>query len=417
MVDRETVEAQREWLRGEVAGMVEAGVVNLQQRFYVEHLMGNWGNAQLRGSTNHMIAGLVDLDLSRLMHTRPDMDDELPYEIISRCAPELRGFPLAGDEWGGRTLARAQDDGVAHAPVAAGGARDFPWQHVLYRDWRDTLIREVLRHASLWEGALDTGRLEERLGTPVEPFKSAHVKALFGLVAATNRLRGELRAERDFATTSTPVGLSGSLAATARRWFGHRFASAPRAAEAIASAGSWRMPGTPNGSSPAAARVARELAAGRQELERTEREAERRARELEVRDRLLHHAGEEMRDARSQARAIQRSRAWRLARVFESRRRARAARRGRAGGSPRAAHPALARRPVDRGAGTRGAEGGRRRGSPRQPSRALARPEAAGHPAQAASVPGQRSRRVPDPPRAAKLGFDGAPQRARVLGA
>jgi len=174
----------------------------------------------------------------------------------------------------------------------------------------------VLRHASLWEGALDPGRLEERLGTPVEPFKSAHVKALFGLVAATNRLRGELRAERDFATTSTPVGLNGSLAATARRWFGHRFASAPRAAEAIASAGSWRMPGTTNGSSPAAARVARELAAGRQELERTEREAERRVRELEVRDRLLHHAGEEMRDARSQARAIQRSRAWRLARVL-----------------------------------------------------------------------------------------------------
>jgi hypothetical protein len=213
---------QRDWIRDEVEGLIGTGAVNLQQSFYIEQRMANWGSAHLRNNGTSSVPALIDLHLARLMHLRADMADDLPYEILTRCAPQLRGLPFVNDEWTGRTAARAEADGVMQPPVSAAVTKSFPWQFALYRDHRDELLRECLPSIPAWDGIVSAKHVERLLSQPAEPFNSSHVKMLFGLLAGTNYLMGELAPERDFASTTSPLRLAGSEATTAYPWFKHR---------------------------------------------------------------------------------------------------------------------------------------------------------------------------------------------------
>lgn len=210
LLDPAAAAEQRNWVRDEVEAMIDSGTVNLQQRFYIEQRMANWGNAHFRTSPSNAIAALVDLDLARLMHQRADMADDIPYEILTRTAPELRGFPFVNDEWPGRTRERAEADGAFTPALKVEVAKSFPWQFALYREHRDDLIRDVLPSLSAWDGVVPPDHLDHLLGQPVEPFNSSHVKMLFGLVAGTNYLRGELDAGRDFASSDKTPTIHGT---------------------------------------------------------------------------------------------------------------------------------------------------------------------------------------------------------------
>jgi len=308
LLSPEAVSWQRDFIRKEVAGMVNGGIVNLQQRFYVEHRMANWGNAHFRAASNHSLAGLLDINLARIMHTRPDMGDDLPYEIMTRCAPGLREFQFVNDAWGGPTEVRAQADGVLRPKLDSPTAANFPWQFALYRGWRNTLIGEALRHVSLWEGIVPPEQLHALLDKPVEPFGSAHVKMLFGLVAVTNHLRGNLRPERDFIGKTAPPRVRGNLDSLARRWFEHR-PIPPQLSEVESSA---------DGSNGAAKRTdeATSVEQITAELTSAKREQRRLVRKIEKRDQRLNQMREDIRLARVAARRIQRSRSWRVAQLI-----------------------------------------------------------------------------------------------------
>lgn len=213
---------QRGWIRNEVEAMIEGGIVNLQQRFYIEQRMANWGNAHFRNSPANAIAALVDLDLARLMQQRSDMADDVPYEILSRTAPELRRFPFVNDQWLGRTRERAKTEGTFSGPVTVAVEKNFPWQFTLYREHRDMLLRDVIPSLSAWEGVVPRDHVHRLLEQPIEPFNSSHVKMLFGLIAGTNYLLGELEPARDFASATDALGVRGSEGSTARSWFAHR---------------------------------------------------------------------------------------------------------------------------------------------------------------------------------------------------
>lgn len=230
LLDPEVSAWQRDVIRNKVKGMVSAGVVNLQQRFYIEQRMANWGNAHFRNNGASSVAPLLDFNLARLMHTRTDMDDEVPYEILTRCAPELRGFPFHNAVWQGQTGERAKRDGTFRPPLEAEVARSFPWQFALYREHRDELLHECLRSISVWEGIVPPANVHRLIARPVEPFNSSHVKRLFGLVAGTNYLLGRLAPDRDFASSSDPLRLVGNQKATASRWFAYRRETADVAA-------------------------------------------------------------------------------------------------------------------------------------------------------------------------------------------
>lgn len=215
-------EEQRSWIRSEVGAMIEGGIVNLQQRFYIEQRMANWGNAHFRNSPANAIAALVDLDLARLMHQRADMADDVPYELLSRTAPELRRFPFVNDQWLGRTRERAEAEGTFHEPVTVAVEKNFPWQFMLYREHRNALLRDVLPSLSAWEGVVVPDRIQELIERPIEPFNSSHVKMLFGLIAGTHYLLERVEPARDFASTTDALRVRGSEASTARSWFAHR---------------------------------------------------------------------------------------------------------------------------------------------------------------------------------------------------
>lgn len=215
---------QRSRIRVEIAAMIDAGVVNLQQRFHVEHRVANWGNAHFRNNGASSLAALIDIDLARLMQLRADMADDLPYEILTRRAPQLLRIPFTNDEWQGRTGERARLEGTFRAPVEAAIAKSFPWQFALYRDHRDDLVRRCIASLDAWQGVVEPDGLEQLLARPLEPFNSTHVKMLFGLVAGTNYLAGDLARERDFASTSNRLVLKGSEVSSARSWFDYRVA-------------------------------------------------------------------------------------------------------------------------------------------------------------------------------------------------
>lgn len=230
----DTAAWQRTMIRDEVEAMVEAGVVNLQQRFYIEHRMANWGSAHFRGASSSAVAALLDLDLARAMHARADMADDIPYEILTRCAPELRAFPFVNDEWLGQTRERAQADGTFSPPVTVAAAKSFPWQFALYRDHRDHLLHECLRSISVWDGMVSPERARQLRDRPVEPFNSAHIKMLFGLLAGTNYMLGMLAPAREFWATTTPLRLVGNRSGEAHGWFEHRQHSAGAAGDSDA---------------------------------------------------------------------------------------------------------------------------------------------------------------------------------------
>lgn len=221
-VESEIAEWQRAVIKDEVTAMVDEDVVNLQQRFYIEHRMANWGSAHFRSASSGGLATLLDFDMTRAMHRRPDMADDLPYEIMTRCAPELRAFAFSNDEWLGHTRERAERDGTFRPRVSAEVAANFPWQFALYRDHRNDLLQECLRSISLWDGIIRPDRVHRQLTQPVEPFGSSRIKVLFGLVAASNYVLGTLAPARDFAMTSAPLRLRGSEATLALPWFAHR---------------------------------------------------------------------------------------------------------------------------------------------------------------------------------------------------
>lgn len=223
LLDPDVAAWQRDEIRAEVEQMIAAGVVNLQQRFYIEQRMANWGNAHFRNTGASSVATLIDLTLARLMHARADMADDVPYEILTRCAPELRSFPFVNDEWLGRTRDyRAIPDGTFNPPVEAPVAKSFPWQFALYRDHRNQLLHDCLNSISAWEGIVPPDHIHRLLARPIEPFNSAHVKRLFGLVAGTNYLKNDLEPARDFQSTQVPLKLTGNNGNDARRWFSHR---------------------------------------------------------------------------------------------------------------------------------------------------------------------------------------------------
>ncbi len=202
--------------------MIHGGIVNLQQRFYIEHRMANWGNAHFRNSPSNAIAALVDLDLARLMQQRSDMADDVPYEVLSRTAPALRRFPFVNDEWLGSTRELAEADGTFSMPVTVAVEKNFPWQFTLYREHRNRLLRDVVPSLSAWEGVVAPDHIQELLERPIEPFNSSHVKMVFGLFAGTNYLLDKVQPDRDFASTTNALRVRGSENSTARSWFAHR---------------------------------------------------------------------------------------------------------------------------------------------------------------------------------------------------
>jgi hypothetical protein len=212
VLTNEAVERQQAFIRSEARRLLAEGIRNHQPKFYIDHRLSNWGASHLQNNTEASIAPLVDIDLTRLMFSSAEMGEDIHFEIMRRAEERLLHIPFLNDRWTGSTGERARSSGLDVEPLEVPVERNFPWQFEWYGRRRDALIDFLLDRSALFRGQVCPDRLRALRASPVEPFNSASVKMLFGLVGAAILMEGGYGGKRDYYEVEGVAGLHGSRA-------------------------------------------------------------------------------------------------------------------------------------------------------------------------------------------------------------
>lgn len=178
--------------------LADAGAVNLTGAFYLEERLANWGCAHFSNSPSAQFPLLLDFALARSVFALRDVGEDVHFEIMRYCDEALLVMPFLNHKWAPRTEERARRLGLATEPLHAAVERSFPWQFDCYRRFRDVLIDFCIDCGAALHDVVPPSRLTSLRRRPVEPFSSAHIKMLFGLVAAVTFVEGGYIRSRDF---------------------------------------------------------------------------------------------------------------------------------------------------------------------------------------------------------------------------
>ena len=199
----ETVVAQ------ELAYLNDRNVANLTCAFYLEARLANWGCAHFSNSTSAQFPLLLDLALARSVFGLRSVAEHVHFELLRHCDESLLRVPFLNNRWSSETEERAKLLGFPVDPMIVEVERNFPWQFDAYRRYRNGLVGFCIENGDALGSAVSMDKLSALRKKPVEPFSSAHVKMLFGLVAAI------FLAERGYVRTRDLDG------ATETRFFGN----------------------------------------------------------------------------------------------------------------------------------------------------------------------------------------------------
>ena len=193
----------------ELDHLTSTGVVNLTGAFYLEERLANWGCAHFSNSTSAQFPLLLDFALARSVFALRDVGEDVHFEIMRYCNEDLLAVPFLNHKWAPRTEERARRLGLATDPLQVEVERSFPWQFDCYRRFRDALIDFCIDCGGTLHDVVPVSRLRSLRRRPVAPFSSAHVKMLFGLVAAVTFAEGGYIRTRDFESES-PIRFAGN---------------------------------------------------------------------------------------------------------------------------------------------------------------------------------------------------------------
>ena len=192
----ETVVAQ------ELAYLSDLDVGNLTCAFYLEARLANWGCAHFSNSTSTQFPLLLDLTLARSVFGLRSVAEHVHFELLRHCDDSLLRVPFLNNRWASETEARAKSFGFPVDPIIVEVERSFPWQFDAYRRYRNDLIGFCIKNGDALAGAVSMDKLNALRKRPVEPFSSAHVKMLFGLVGAIFLAEREYVRTRDLDNTN-----------------------------------------------------------------------------------------------------------------------------------------------------------------------------------------------------------------------
>ncbi len=199
----ETVVAQ------ELAYLNDRDVANLTCAFYLEARLANWGCAHFSNSTSTQFPLLLDLALARSVFGLRSVAEHVHFEILRHCDESLLRVPFLNNRWSGETEDRAKSLGFPVDPMIVEVERNFPWQFDAYRRYRNGLIGFCIENGDSLRSVVSVDKLNALRKMPVEPFSSAHVKMLFGLVGAIFLAEREYVRTRDLDNT-TEIGFNGN---------------------------------------------------------------------------------------------------------------------------------------------------------------------------------------------------------------
>lgn len=168
----------------ELGYLKDLGAVNLTGAYYLEERLANWGCAHFSNSTATQYPLLLDFDLARSVFGLSDVAEHVHFEILRRCDENLLRIPFLNNRWSPETESRAKLLGFPTEPRRIDVARNFPWQFYSYRRYRNALVDFCIEAGSAMRDWVPVDRLEALKRSPVDPFSSASVKMLFGLVGA-----------------------------------------------------------------------------------------------------------------------------------------------------------------------------------------------------------------------------------------
>ena len=168
----------------ELGYLKDLGAVNLTCAYYLEERLANWGCAHFSNSTATQYPLLLDFDLARSVFGLSDVAEHVHFEILRRCDESLLRIPFLNNRWSPETESRAKLLGFPTEPRRIDVARNFPWQFYSYRRYRNALVDFCIEAGSAMRDWVPVARLEALKRSPVDPFSSASVKMLFGLVGA-----------------------------------------------------------------------------------------------------------------------------------------------------------------------------------------------------------------------------------------
>ena len=188
----------------ELSYLKDRGVVNLTCAFYLEERLANWGCAHFSNSTSTQFPLLLDFELARSVLGLEDVAEHIHFEIMRHCDENLLRIPFLNNRWAAPTEARARALGFPTEPMSIDVERNFPWQFHGYRRYRNELVGFCLDHGDLLRDLVYREKLESLRQLPVEPFSSACVKMLFGLVSAIFFAERAYVRTRDFADSALP---------------------------------------------------------------------------------------------------------------------------------------------------------------------------------------------------------------------
>ena len=189
--------------------LADTGVVNLTGAFYLEERLANWGCAHFSNSTSAQFPLLLDYALARSVFALDDVGEDVHFEIMRYCDEGLLAVPFLNNRWAARTEERARRLGLATEPLRVEVERNFPWQFDCYRRFRNALIDFCIDCGGTLHDIVPVSRLRSLRRSPVDPFSSAHVKMLFGLVAAVTFAEGGYIRTRDYESES-PIRFAGN---------------------------------------------------------------------------------------------------------------------------------------------------------------------------------------------------------------
>ena len=198
-------EAQLATMRHELHHLRERGAVNLACAFYLEERLSNWGCSHFSNGPTTQFPLLLDQPLARYMLSIEDVGEDLHFEIIRHGGRQLLNVPFLNNKWAPATEARAQTMGLAPAPIEIPPQRNFPWQFDAYGRFRDALIDFCLECGDALRDWVPPAKLEGLRSRPIDPFGSAHIKALFGLCGAIVFVEQGWNRARDFDDGKPPL--------------------------------------------------------------------------------------------------------------------------------------------------------------------------------------------------------------------
>ena len=194
----------------ELEYLADTGVVNLTCAYYLEERLANWGCAHFANSPTVQFPLLLDFALARAVFALEDVGEDIHFEIMRHCDPGLFDVPFLNRRWAPRTEERARRFGLPTEPLRVDVERSFPWQFDCYRRFRDPLIDFCIDCGDAMHHIIPISRLSALRRAPVEPFSSANIKMLFGLVAAVTFAEGGYIRTRDF-EDAAPIRFSGNF--------------------------------------------------------------------------------------------------------------------------------------------------------------------------------------------------------------